>query len=65
MAHFLGHRGVWGGVGVGIDLVLAESLRVLGRFGPGLSLGISLGLVSDLAIRFFISHGFAPIFLEM
>ncbi len=29
------------------------------------SLGLSLGLVSDLAIRFFISHGFAPIFLEM
>jgi hypothetical protein len=52
LSHFLGYRGVWGGVGVGIDLVLADSLRVLGRFGPGVSLGLSLGLVSDLAIRF-------------
>jgi hypothetical protein len=52
---FSAFAGVWGGVGVGIDLVLAESLRVLGRFGPGLSPGLSLGLVSDLATRFFMS----------
>ena len=43
-------------------------VRVLGRFGPGLSQGLSLGLVSDLAIRFmycstpaFEPHFFLPL----
>jgi hypothetical protein len=57
-----GLRGVWGDVSVGIDLFLAEFLRVLGRFSPGLIQGLSLGLVSDLAIRFCIGHVLAPNF---
>ncbi len=52
MPPVFGFRGVWGVVSVDIDLFLAELLRVLGRFGPGLSQGLSLGVVSDLAIRF-------------
>ncbi len=52
MPRVFGFRGVWGVVSVDIDLFLAELLRVLGRFGPGLSQGLSLGVVSNLAIRF-------------
>jgi hypothetical protein len=51
LPHVLCLRGVWGGVCVGIDLFLAEFLREAGRFVLCLSQGLSLGLVSDLAIR--------------